>query len=97
MIRSDEDALTELLRLGLVVLVSAGGTEGLWEPGTLQQLTITPSLLQGSQEPLDSDQRKQLVIVIVGLGVALALTIVIATTVFVCVQKRCCCGRLLWF
>ncbi|XP_040832163.1 cadherin-related family member 2 isoform X2 [Ochotona curzoniae] len=61
MIRSDEDALTELLRLGLVVL--------------------------GSQEPLDSDQRKQLVIVIVGLGVALALTIVIATTVFVCVQK----------
>ncbi|XP_058533393.1 cadherin-related family member 2 [Ochotona princeps] len=61
MIRSDEDALTELLRLGLVVL--------------------------GSQESLDSDQTKQLIIVIVGLGVALALTVVIATTVFVCVRK----------
>lgn len=90
MIRKDQDSLTELLRLGLVVLVSVAGSRargaGAGGPHSLRH----PLLPQGSQESQEEDQGRLFVSVIIGLGVALLLVLVIMTVALVCVRKRCC-------
>lgn len=94
MIRNDQDSLTQLLQLGLVVLVSVGGTEVIGEKGggrlTLQPPPITLLLLQGSQDSQESESQDTLRNVTIGLGVALLLAIVIFSTIIMCTQKRCC-------
>lgn len=94
MIRNDQDSLTQLLQLGLVVLVSVGRTEvmGEQEGGRLtpQPPPITFLLLQGSQESQESESPDTLRNVTIGLGVALLLVIVIFSTIIMCTQKRCC-------
>lgn len=94
MIRNDQDSLTQLLQLGLVVLVSVRRAEvrGAWGEGmvTPQPPLIAFLLLQGSQESQESELPNTLRNVVIGLGVALVLVIVIMTMILVCVQKRCC-------
>lgn len=94
MIRNDQDSLTQLLQLGLVVLVSVGGTEVIGEQGggrlTPQPPPITLLLLQGSQDNQESESQDTLRNVTIGLGVALLLAIVIFSTIIMCTQKRCC-------
>ena len=94
MIRNDQDSLTQLLQLGLVVLVSVGGTEVIGEKGggrlTPQPPPITLLLLQGSQDSQESESQDTLRNVTIGLGVALLLAIVIFSTIIMCTQKRCC-------
>lgn len=88
MIREDQDALIQLLQLGLVVLVSdrrkkAGG----WGMSVDPRASLT-LFLQGSQGSPTSDVSKMLSSVIIGLGVALLLVIVIMTMALMCVRKR---------
>lgn len=94
MIRNDQDSLTQLLQLGLVVLVSVGGTEVIGEKGggrlTPQPPPITLLLLQGSQDSQESESQDTLRNVTIGLGVALLLAIVIFSMIIMCTQKRCC-------
>ena len=89
-IREDQDSLTQLLQLGLVVLVSDSGAGVVgWGGARAPRASLTP-FPQGSQDRQDTDEPTLLRSVIVGLAVALVLVIVIMTTAFVCARKRCC-------
>lgn len=90
MIRADQGALTQLLQLGLVVLVS--GRQGWRERGGVYTplATLMLFLPQGSQRDPESTQPKLLTGVI-GLAVVLLLVLVVMVLSIVCVRKRYCC------
>lgn len=88
MIRKDQDALRQLLQLGLVVVVSVGGQRLQVGEGHSSHSLLTLPLPQSSQESQESDQPKLLTSVIIGLVVALVLVLVIMTTALLCVRKR---------
>lgn len=90
LIREDQDAETQLLQLGLVVLVSEAGRRQ-WGMGwgvSVDPRASFTLFLQGSQDSQKLDTSKVLSSVIIGLGVALLLVIVIMTTALLCTRKR---------
>lgn len=92
MIRKDQDALRQLLQLGLVVVVSVC----VWPTPQRSQVGegygshsfLTLPLLQSSQENQEPDQQKLLTSVIIGLVVSLVLVLMIMITALMCLRKR---------
>lgn len=91
MIRKDQDALRQLLQLGLVVVVSVPSPcpqRSQVGEGCGSHSVLSFPLLQSSQETQEFNQTQLLTNVIIGLVVSLVLVLVIMITALVCFRKR---------